>query len=247
MRSRLDVSLTVTDNGALVNDTPRTQGFVSLTRYTYSLLSSTVLTYSVLAATNVFTTVAHGLAVDDPIQIRSATGGAPLTVGVTYFVLTVPTADTFTVSTTAGGSTLNITTDGSGTYSENPSYTDAHHGIFFAPQRYGEAWIIDRVTVVNTSTGQVPTVYVMRGRVNEATAFKGAATLTYAHQVPALLPTSALVDYTPNGTSDSTDMNSPIQLSAGEYVSVLYAASQAGSTSAPVMSTVYLTGEVVYG
>jgi hypothetical protein len=73
---------------------------------------------SAIAATNLFTSFAHGLAVDNRICFYApdpTSGGAmpgALVEGTIYFVLTVPTADTFTISATQGGATFDITTDG---------------------------------------------------------------------------------------------------------------------------------------
>lgn len=75
------------------------------------------------AATNVLTTTAHNLTVNDTISftINAATtldptaialaGGAGITANTTYYVLTVPTANTFTISASQGGAELDFTTD----------------------------------------------------------------------------------------------------------------------------------------
>lgn len=58
------------------------------------------------------TATAHGLAVGDRIIFPTLTGGTGITAAtVAYFVKTVPTANTFTISATAGGATLNFTAD----------------------------------------------------------------------------------------------------------------------------------------
>lgn len=56
----------------------------------------------------------HGLAVNDKVQVASVTTTTGITAATTYYVKTVPTAKTFTLSTTAGGSTLALTTNGTG-------------------------------------------------------------------------------------------------------------------------------------
>jgi len=75
-------------------------------------------TFTVNAGTDVFTLAAHGLTVNDAVQVAS-TGTLPggMAALTTYYVKTVPTADTFTLSATLGGSTLNVTTSGTGTNS----------------------------------------------------------------------------------------------------------------------------------
>ena len=58
------------------------------------------------------TSAAHGLAVGDRVIFPTLTGGSGLTAAtVAYFVKTVPSTTTFTISATAGGSTQGFTTD----------------------------------------------------------------------------------------------------------------------------------------
>lgn len=64
------------------------------------------------AATDVFTKVAHGLPNETCVRFISGTGFAGLTSYERYFVAVID-ADTFTVSTYPGGTTKNITSDGS--------------------------------------------------------------------------------------------------------------------------------------
>jgi hypothetical protein len=62
----------------------------------------------------VTTDTAHGLSVGDRITFPTLTGGTGLTaVTGVYFVKTVPSTTTFTLSATLGGATLNITVDAS--------------------------------------------------------------------------------------------------------------------------------------
>lgn len=73
-----------------------------------------------VAATNVITTktdqaspvpVNHGLRVGNRVFFRGLAGGAGLTNGTTYYVISVPSDSTFTVSATRGGAVLDFTTD----------------------------------------------------------------------------------------------------------------------------------------
>lgn len=121
-------------------------------------------------------------------------------------------------------------------------FTDAIRALYFAPQRFGENWTVERVTVNDTSKGQVPAVYVMRGLVRPDTAFNIAA-IQFPHQPPTLLATSQLVDYTPAGTNDVADITSPIHLSPGEYFSVLFAGSKFPDPGTIESSTVFVGGE----
>lgn len=64
------------------------------------------------AATDIITATGHGLAVGDPVQFVTLTGGTGLTVGTTYYVIAANlTANTFQVSATPGGAAVNFTTD----------------------------------------------------------------------------------------------------------------------------------------
>src|SRR5215472_16953422 len=75
-------------------------------------------TVTVNVSTDVFTTAsAHGLAVGDPVQVV-APGGfvpTPLLQSTDYFVLSVPTTTTFTISASYGGPIVDITAVGTGT------------------------------------------------------------------------------------------------------------------------------------
>jgi Flp pilus assembly protein TadG len=70
-----------------------------------------------IASPAVFTKVNHGLAVGDQV-VLSTTGALPtnLTKYSRYYVKTVPTANTFTVSTTSGGAAVNTSGSQSGTH-----------------------------------------------------------------------------------------------------------------------------------
>lgn len=86
---------------------------------------SKVGTFTVtIASPAVFTKTAHGYAVNDPI-VLSTTGALPtgLTAGTVYYVLTVPTADTFTVSASVGGAAINTSGSQSGTHSVTGIYS----------------------------------------------------------------------------------------------------------------------------
>ncbi|MBN9335375.1 hypothetical protein [Devosia sp.] len=69
------------------------------------------------ATPGVITWTGHDLDVDTPI-VFTTTGALPtgLSVGVQYFVKTVATANTFTVSATPGGAAIDTTAAGSGTH-----------------------------------------------------------------------------------------------------------------------------------
>jgi hypothetical protein len=63
------------------------------------------------AATDTFTRAAHGLRVGDPVVFSGLTGGAGITAGTPYYVVSVPSANTFKVSASPGSTALDVTTD----------------------------------------------------------------------------------------------------------------------------------------
>jgi hypothetical protein len=74
--------------------------------------------FTALASTDVFTAPGHSFAVNDTVVFH-AVSGSSLPTGVTdgtiYFIKTVPVASqTFTISATQGGATLDVTADGDG-------------------------------------------------------------------------------------------------------------------------------------
>lgn len=71
-------------------------------------------TWTIAASTGIFTSVSdHGLAVNDPVILGAITTTTGATAGVVYYVKTVPTTKTLTLSATRGGTALALTTDGS--------------------------------------------------------------------------------------------------------------------------------------
>lgn len=75
--------------------------------------------FTAVAATDLLTTIGHGLTAGTPIRFTTTTtlpGG--LSTGTTYYVIASGlTADNFKVSATSGGSTVDITSTGTGTHS----------------------------------------------------------------------------------------------------------------------------------
>jgi len=70
------------------------------------------------ATTDTLSCPAHGLAAGDPLVFWQYEGiGLPggITEGTVYFVKTAPDADSFTVSASAGGATLDLSSSGQGT------------------------------------------------------------------------------------------------------------------------------------
>jgi hypothetical protein len=79
-----------------------------------------------IAAGGVMTSsVAHGLSVGNAVQLGTITGSTGVVAGQTYWVQSVPTGTTFTLSATQGGSALSSVTAGASTalYLITGSYT----------------------------------------------------------------------------------------------------------------------------
>lgn len=109
-------------NGAFVDDTNistarSTRGV--LTAATTSLLTvsetapygTTLSGVTAEADDELLTKTAHGLLVGDEVEITAITNGTPLATGTAYWVV-FASADTFKLSTTRGGTAVNVTVDG---------------------------------------------------------------------------------------------------------------------------------------
>lgn len=97
-----------------------------------------------IASPGVFTWTAHGLDIGTPVKFTT-TSALPtgLTAGTTYYVLTTPTADTFTVSATSGGAAIATTGSQSGTHTATTVPTNSE-ALFIAlvmglPEQRGTA------------------------------------------------------------------------------------------------------------
>lgn len=68
--------------------------------------NSSLTAIAVATATGIATKVAHGLKVGQQFIVTSLTGGTGIILNNYYWVLTAPTADTFTFAATRGGTTV---------------------------------------------------------------------------------------------------------------------------------------------
>ena len=81
---------------------------------TISTSATLIGTATIVATTDTITSsVAHSLAIGDKVVFGAMTAGAPIVAGTIYYVKTVPTSTTLTISASLGGVVLDITTDGS--------------------------------------------------------------------------------------------------------------------------------------
>lgn len=103
-----------------------------LTGYYFNKRAATPPTFVftvTIASPAVFTKVAHGLSVGT-ILTFTTTGALPtgLSIATNYFVVSVPTADTFTVSTTFGGSPVTTSGSQSGVHTATVAYRILSYG-----------------------------------------------------------------------------------------------------------------------
>jgi hypothetical protein len=64
------------------------------------------------AATDIFTSTAHGFVAGNEVRFSALTGGAGIVAGTSYFVIAANlTANTFQVSLTPGGATVDVTSN----------------------------------------------------------------------------------------------------------------------------------------
>jgi hypothetical protein len=150
----------VRDNGVSLTDTP---------------LFANNLSISVDAATDVFTKAGHGLTINDALYFEENVGPgsyaalAPfpgMVAGVYYWVTSVPTANTFTLSATKGGASVNVT------------------GATYAGSTFPDE---DRIRVqrwtFDSTTGRIQLASIPAGRVTldvEASPAPGLAPFAFA-------------------------------------------------------------------
>lgn len=231
--TRLEVSLTSYDYGAPyagpvpVSRTSATVGW-------YTISTSGAPTFTVQGPRGqfpgLFAIPNHGLTNGTKVVVSVINGTTAYAVGTTYFVdttnfagVTPPSpfdaANTFYLSASNGGPPI-VPSDNNGAGVLFTPATNATHTIFMQPQRYGESWVVDRVTIQNSSQIKVPSCSIYRGVVSLA----------------------ALVDSTSNGIFNTDDLNSPLDLHAGEPIIIQFVGCDPPTPTSYVTSTVYLGG-----
>ena len=92
--------------------------------YQHDLNSVAVGTFTFTDTDDIWTLTAHGLSVGDPVRFTTAgTNATGYAANTVYWVISVPTADTLTLSATEGGSILTGTTNGTGWVMEQVSFS----------------------------------------------------------------------------------------------------------------------------
>jgi hypothetical protein len=124
-----------------------------------------------IASPAVFTKVAHGFAVGT-ILTFTTTGALPtgLSIATNYFIVSVPTADTFTVSTTRAGSPVTTSGTQSGTHTYTVAYKVLTNGL---------DGVVDPTTVdvvYNPTTGLVRFANTNTPALNDVVRWVGTPT-----------------------------------------------------------------------
>jgi hypothetical protein len=235
--TRLEVSLTSYDySSPYVGPIPSGGTAATVGWYTISLVGAPQFTVQGSTGLNpgLFTIPNHGLGINTPVIIQPGNyAGIPdYTAGVTYYVdvtnftgVTPPSPfnsqSTFYLSLTPGGNPIVPTHPGSGAGIMETPISSSTHTIYMQPQRYGETWTVDRVTIQNSSQIKVPQAAIYRGVISPV----------------------ALIDSTSNGIYNTDDLNSPITLNAGEPLIVQFTGCDLPTAQSYVTSTVYLGGD----
>jgi hypothetical protein len=95
------------------------------TDFTWKPVSLPVVVTISSASPGVLTLASHGFAANDPVVLSNSGGALPVafTAGTVYYVKTVLSANTFTLSATAGGTAINTASTGTGTHSITSIYS----------------------------------------------------------------------------------------------------------------------------
>jgi hypothetical protein len=98
---------------------------LSNTDFTWRPVSKVATVTISSASPGVITLASHGFAANDPVVLSNSGGALPaaFTAGTVYYVKTVLSSSTFTLSATAGGTAINTASTGTGTHSITSLYS----------------------------------------------------------------------------------------------------------------------------
>jgi hypothetical protein len=98
---------------------------LSNTDFTWRPVSKVAVVTISSASPGVITLASHGFAANDPVVLSNSGGALPVafTAGTVYYVKTVLSSSTFTLSATAGGTAINTASTGTGTHSVTSLYS----------------------------------------------------------------------------------------------------------------------------
>jgi len=195
------LQVSTTPNGTAIAFTPVKK--ISVTGSTRTLPTGTALSLN-----ETFTSTSHGMKVGDVVRFSSVTPstGTGITLNTSYYVLTVPSANNFTLGTsTSPTSTLNITLSVTGwTAVVQDQLTLADHGL-----AVGDKIVFDSITPSSGTGLSTNTIYYVRN-VPSTSTFSIGASLEASTNVPitASLTSSILISPPMNGVLSGSNVSS---------------------------------------
>ena len=220
---KVDAGSIVSENVTATDTKAKTLAAGSFTTKEVIAPSFTGVTLPTAAAVSgTFTSTPHGLAVGDKVRIASGTGLVGVDTSTTYYVVTAPDANTFTLSATAGGSAI-TTAAGSAISIEsskltgvsaatNDSFTKANHGISTG-QRV-QATALDSAVGVTANTSY----YVKNLTANTFELYSDSALTTKVDVTTATTGTAMRLNFEGNNSAINTSLTSEIK--KGQFVTV---------------------------
>jgi len=131
----------------------------------------TVLSYTSVNPSVFTTSGLHGLVANAPVIFTATTMPNPLVAGTTYYVKTVPTTTTFTVSTTSGGTAIQVSAGGIGLVATDGKLVAA--GIACAAGTAPACSDVNFALARYTSAGVLDTTFNLTGKVTTAVLTTG--------------------------------------------------------------------------
>ena len=220
---KVDAGSIVSENVTATDTKAKTLAAGSFTTKEVIAPSFTGVTLPTAAAVSgTFTSTPHGLAVGDKVRIASGTGLVGVDTSTTYYVLTAPDANTFTLSATAGGSAI-TTAAGSAISIESSKltgvsaattdiFTKANHGISTG-QRV-QATALDSAAGVTANTSY----YVKNLTANTFELYSDSALTTKVDVTTATTGTAMRLNFEGNNSAINTSLTSEIK--KGQFVTV---------------------------
>ena len=220
---KVDAGSIVSENVTATDTKAKTLAAGSFTTKEVIAPSFTGVTLPTAAAVSgTFTSTPHGLAVGDKVRIASGTGLVGVDTSTTYYVVTAPDANTFTLSATAGGSAI-TTAAGSAISIESSKltgvsaattdiFTKANHGISTG-QRV-QATALDSAVGVTANTSY----YVKNLTANTFELYSDSALTTKVDVTTATTGTAMRLNFEGNNSAINTSLTSEIK--KGQFVTV---------------------------
>lgn len=179
------------------------------------------------------TTTAHGLTVGDQVMLNATSAPGGMVPGARYFVVTVPTADTFKVSRKKAGTAITFTSAGTGVTFLRPqritidSTLRCHDNVWFAPSGWpGFLEFVDANLAGYNNTVIKPGRYVVDALdTTDSPVYRGRnfnGTAGAKRPIFAAYPSGTNPELDPNGWSVAVSDMGVIFSSGGTEVGRLY-------------------------